>query len=143
MSEAPGPAQRVGTALGKRSNWEQLGKFCAVGASGYVVNLAVYALLLKGVGLHYIPSAIGSFAVAVANNYTWNRKWTFRDSTGSVAYQGVRFLVVSVIALTANLIILDILVRATSGLIFSQAVAVIVVTPLNFIGNKLWSFRDR
>ena len=38
------PAERVSEALGRRSNWEQLGKFCVVGASGYVVNLVVYIL---------------------------------------------------------------------------------------------------
>ena len=37
-------------ALGRRQNWLQLARFCAVGASGYVVNLAVYTLLLHGAG---------------------------------------------------------------------------------------------
>ena len=27
------------------------------------------------------------------------------------------------------------------GKIVSQAVAIVLVTPLNFLGNKLWSFR--
>ena len=44
-----------------------------------------------------------SFLVAVTNNYTWNRLWTFRHQRGHVAYQGLRFLVVSTIALCANL----------------------------------------
>ena len=34
--------------LRQRHNWEQLLKFCVVGATGYVVNLAVYALLAQG-----------------------------------------------------------------------------------------------
>ena len=38
---------RVNDALRKRHNWEQLLKFCVVGASGYAVNLAVYTLLSK------------------------------------------------------------------------------------------------
>ena len=138
-----GAAQRVGDALGRRSNWEQLGKFCAVGVSGYLVNLAVYALLLKWAGLHYIPAAIGSFLVAVGNNYTWNRLWTFRGTRGNVAYQGLRFLVVSTFALVANLIVLFLLVKAGLGAIPAQAVAIVLVTPLNFVGNKLWSFRRR
>ena len=46
---------RAGLALRRPHNWMQLAKFCAVGASGYVVNLAVYALLLEVVGLHYLP----------------------------------------------------------------------------------------
>lgn len=134
---------RVSGSLRKRSNWEQLGKFCAVGASGYAVNLAVYALLLEGAGLHYVAAAIGSFLVAVANNYTWNRLWTFRGQRGNVAYQGLRFLVVSTTALGANLVVLHLLVQAGMGEIPAQAIAIVLVTPLNFVGNKLWSFRRK
>ena len=140
-SSGQGAAQRVGNALGRRSNWEQLAKFCAVGLSGYAVNLAVYAILLRWVGLHYIPAAVGSFLVAVANNYTWNRVWTFRGQRGNVAYQGLRFLVVSTFALLGNLVVLYVLVEAGLGAITAQAIAIVLVTPLNFIGNKLWSFR--
>ena len=134
-------ANRVGGSLRKRSNWEQLGKFCAVGISGYVVNLAVYVALLEGAGLHYVVAAAGSFLVAVANNYTWNRLWTFRGDRGHVAYQGLRFLVVSTLALGANLVVLHLLVQAGAGEILGQAIAIVLVTPLNFVGNKLWSFR--
>ena len=134
---------RAAAALSRPHNWIQLAKFCAVGASGYVVNLAVYTALLRGAGLHYLPAATCSFLVAVANNYTWNRLWTFRHRRGHVAYQGLRFLVVSVLALGANLLILDALVALGVGKIVAQAVAIVLVTPLNFVGNKLWSFRKR
>ena len=121
----------------------QLAKFCAVGAAGYAINLAVYTALLRGAGLHYLVAAACSFLVAVANNYTLNRVWTFRGSRGHFAYQGLRFLIVSVVALAANLLVLHVLVDAGLGKILAQAVAIILVTPLNFLGNKLWSFRRR
>ena len=41
-------AGRVDAALRRRANWEQLVKFCVVGATGYVVNLAVYTLPARG-----------------------------------------------------------------------------------------------
>ena len=130
-------------ALRRTQNWVQLGKFVAVGTSGYVVNLAVYSALVSGPGLHYLVAAVCSFLVAVTNNYAWNRLWTFRHQRGHVAYQGMRFLVVSVAALGANLLILHALVSAGVGKIPAQAIAIILVTPLNFVGNKLWSFRKR
>jgi putative flippase GtrA len=136
-----GTIERARRALGRRHNWLQLGKFCAVGASGYLVNLAVYALLLRGAGLHYLLAATGSFLVAVTNNYTWNRVWTFRGQRGHMAYQGLRFLVVSTIALAANLMLLYGLVSLGVGELPAQAVAIVLVTPLNFVGNKLWSFK--
>ena len=133
----------MGAALRRRRNWAQLVKFCAVGGSGYVVNLAVYALLLNGIGLHYISAAVGSFVVAVTNNYAWNRLWTFRDQRGGVAYQGMRFLIVSTMALGANLLVLHLLVSAGVGKLLAQAIAIVLVTPVNFVGNKLWSFGPR
>jgi dolichol-phosphate mannosyltransferase len=134
---------RLSGALRRRHNWEELVKFCVVGASGYVVNLAVYSALVKGLDVHYIPAAVASFAVAVTNNYAWNRLWTFRHQRGHVAYQGLRFLVVSLLTLAANVAILHALVDADVGKISAQAVAIVLVTPLNFLGNKLWSFRRR
>jgi dolichol-phosphate mannosyltransferase len=134
---------RAARALRAPHNWVQLAKFCAVGASGYVVNLAVYALLLNWAGLHYLVAALVSFVVAVSNNYWWNRHWTFRGDRGHFAYQGMRFAVVSTVALGANLVILRLLVGAGTGKVVAQAIAIILVTPLNFIGNKLWSFRRR
>jgi putative flippase GtrA len=132
---------RANLALRQRHNWEQLVKFCVVGASGYVVNLAVYTALLDGADLHYRLAATGSFLVAVTNNYLWNRLWTFRHSRGHFANQGLRFLLVSVIVYIGNLVLLTALVELGLGKIVSQAIAIILVTPFNFAGNKLWSFR--
>ena len=132
---------RAARALRRTQNWVQLGKFVVVGTTGYAVNLAVYSTLVHGAGIHYLVAAVCSFLVAVTNNYTWNRLWTFRGQRGHVAYQGMRFLVVSVVALGANLVVLTLLVTAGLDKVPAQAIAIIVVTPLNFIGNKLWSFR--
>ena len=131
-------SSRTAAALRRRHNWVQLTKFALVGASGFVINLAVYNALL-GIGAH--KAALVSFIVSASNNYWWNRHWTFRGDRGHFGYQGLRFLVVSTLALCANLLVLQGLVGLGAGKIVAQAVAIIVVTPLNFIGNKLWSFR--
>ena len=136
-------AGRAGAALRRPHNWWQLAKFCTVGASGYAVNLAVFSALVLWADWHHLPAATASFLVAVTNNYTWNRLWTFRGQRGHVAYQGIRFLVVAVCALAANLVILETLVWLGAAKIPAQAVAIILVTPLNFVGNKLWSFRRK
>ena len=134
---------RAGRALRQPANWLELAKFCVVGAVGYLVNLAVYVALLRGAGLHYLPAAVCSFCVAVTNNYAWNRLWTFRGRRGHVYLQGLRFLVVSLVCLGANLLILRGFVAAGAGKVVGQAVAIVLVTPLNFLGNRLWSFAPR
>ena len=78
----------------------------------------------------------------MTSNYVWNRLWTFREHRGHVGIQGMRFFLVSLAALGANLGVLHLLVSPGGlGKLLAQAVAIVAVTPLNFVGNKLWSFR--
>jgi dolichol-phosphate mannosyltransferase len=141
-SRASGFADAASGALRRPANWVQLAKFCTVGASGYVVNLAVYATLLA-LGVHYLLAAVCSFLVAVTNNYLWNRVWTFRHQRGHLVFQGFRFLLVSTVALGANLAFLSVLVALGVPKLPAQAIAIALVTPWNFVANKLWSFRRR
>jgi putative flippase GtrA len=130
---------RAFQALRRPSNWIQLAKFGVVGASGYVINLAVYVALL-GLGAH--TAAAISFVVAAASNYWWNRHWTFKEQKGHFGLQGFRFLVVSVAAFVVNQLWLLLFIDTLHwGKVTSQAIAIVLVTPLNFLGNKLWSFR--
>ena len=119
----------------------QFVRFCAVGASGYAVNLAVYAALLAA-GLHYLAAAAIAFLVAGASNYLWNRTWTFRTSGSPVLGQGARALVVSALSLGANQLFLVVLVAAGAGHLAGQAVAILLVTPFSFTANKLWAFAE-
>lgn len=130
---------RTVTALRSPHNWIQLFKFGVVGATGFAINLAVYKLLL-GIGAHRAAGV--SFVVAAASNYWWNRHWTFAGQKGSFALQGVRFYVVSIAAFAVNQLWLTVFLDWLHlGKVVSQALAIILVTPLNFLGNKLWSFR--
>ena len=132
---------RAVAALRRPHNWIQLAKFGIVGLSGYVVNLGMYALLLNAAGLHYLAAATASFLVAASWNYWWNRTWTFRAQRGHFGIQGMRFFIISATVYGANLGVLAALVSLGVGKIVSQAIAIVLVTPLNFLGNKLWSFR--
>jgi putative flippase GtrA len=142
-TDLPPAAARAARALRTPANWLQLAKFAAVGASGYVVNLTVYALLLEAAGLHYAPAATCSFLVAASWNYTLNRHWTFRAERGHFGIQGMRFFVVSAVVYGANLGLLAALIAGGSDKLVAQAIAIVLVMPLNFVGNKLWSFRRR
>src|ERR1700751_3678104 len=117
----------------------QFVRFCAVGASGYAVNLIVYAALLEA-GLHYLAAAAIAFLVAATSNYVWNRTWTFRTSDAPLLGQGARALVVSGLSLGANQLFLLALVSAGAGHLAAQAVAIVLATPFSFAANKLLAF---
>ena len=133
---------RLRAGLRKPHNWLQLMKFCAVGASGYVVNLCVFALFVGPLDAHHLVAATAAFAVAVMNNFWWNRHWTFRARGGRAGFQAARFFTVSVAAFIFAAAMLELLVSVVGvAELPAQAISIIAATPLNFIGNKMWSFR--
>jgi len=136
-------ARRIGRGTRKPENWAQLVRFAVVGASGYVINLLVFWFATEKLDLHHVLAAVIAFVVAVTNNFLWNRHWTFRASAGHAGFQAARFLTVSVISLGVNLLILQGLIALGMPEIGAQAIAVAVATPVNFIGNKLWTFDGR
>ena len=126
----------------KPANWLQLVRFGIVGGSGFVVNLAVYALCAQALGIDYRVANILAWLVAVLNNFVLNRHWTFAAAAGNARFQAIRFFVVSLVAEGFSLLVLTLLVEgACMGKVPAQAVAVALSMPLNFLGNKLWSFR--
>ena len=125
----------------RRDDWNQLLRFCVVGASGYLVNLVVFTLLVHGTGAHYVVAAVASFCVAWINNFVLNKFWTFNRHGLSPLNQGLRYLAVSVVALAMNLVLLELLVRAGTPEVPAQAIAIAAVMPVNFLLNRRWSFR--
>jgi len=141
MSPTSELAYRIGAAARRPDSWLQLLKFGLVGGSGYLINLVVFAVLSGAVGLHHIAAAVGAFCVALANNFLWNRHWTFEAGHGHPGFQAARFVAVSVGALLVNLAVLELLVSSASmGDLPAQAIAVALAMPANFLGNKLWTF---
>jgi len=133
--------RRIHLGTRKPENWVQLFKFGVVGGTGYVVNLIVFAALTEGLEMHHLLAAVASFCVAVTNNFLWNRHWTFRATEGHAGFQAIRFFAVSVLALGVNLVFLYLLVDVASAPeLPSQAIAVALAMPFNFLGNKLWTF---
>jgi putative flippase GtrA len=125
----------------RRDDWQQLLRFCVVGGTGYLVNLAVFSALVYGVDAHHTVAALGAFAVAWTSNFVVNKFWTFRRHGLSALQQGVRYLAVSLVALGLNLVLLEVLVRAGTPEVLGQAVAIAAVMPVNFLLNRRWSFR--
>ena len=126
-----------------RRAFKQFGKYCIVGASGFVINMVVFSAFIK-VGLHYIPAATISFCFAATNNFVLNKYWTFNNPQGAPLTQASRFLIISVTSWALNLLILRLLIENANigSESLAQAIAITAVTILNFTGNKMWSFRQ-
>ena len=123
-------------------NWLQLIRFAAVGASGYAVNLGVFAACVHLVGIDYRVAAVVAFVVSVINNFWWNRHWTFDARDDHALFQAARFFFVSLVAFGFTYVVLIVLVSDVGlSKVLAQAIAIVAGTPLSFLGQKLWSFR--
>ena len=138
------PHIRLLHGMRRPANWLQLVRFGLVGGVGFVVNLIVYTLFVHSVGVDYRAASVIAWLVAVANNFVLNRHWTFDARDGRARFQAMRFLVVSLVAEAFSLLLLTLFVEGASiAKVPAQALAVAGSMPLNFLGNKLWSFRAR
>lgn len=110
----------------------------------------------------YIVYAGIAFLVANLFNFLWNRHWTFKDHHGKPApfiKEFVPFLTVGAMAQLVGFVILYLLRNETSPLylshpfftydgpwwtwrlLWAQLIQIICVMPINFVVNKLWTFR--
>ncbi len=133
---------RVSHGVRQAQNWLQLVRFAAVGVSGYVINLVVFAICVHLLTIDYRLAFVIAFVISVGNNFWWNRHWTFDAKHEHPVFQGARFFTVSVLAQGFAYVILVALVSGTGmEKVVAQAIAVAAATPLSFIGQKLWSFK--
>ena len=120
-------------------------RFALVGSSGVLVNLAVYALAIYGLSLHYMLAATLSFMVAMTNNFILNRFWTFqthRSGSTRAGGQYFRYFVVTLFGYLVNMVLLWVFIDGFQwDKIMAQLLAILVTTMSNFLGSKLWAFR--
>jgi dolichol-phosphate mannosyltransferase len=133
---------RVRRGVRHTHNWWQLLRFAVVGGSGYVVNLATFALCVHAFGIDYRVASVVAFLTSVTNNFWWNRHWTFDAKHEAAHFQAARFFTVSLVAFGFTYLALIGLVALGLPKLLAQAIAIVVGTPFSFIGQKLWSFRS-
>ena len=139
------PGTNLFERVRQRRGVRQFVKFGIVGASGFVVNLAVFTLLQKLFPTPTLPGpyyAIYSvaFLAGGVSNYFLNRIWTFR-STGHAGREALQFLSVSVLALIVGLVVSALVAPAFGHGHRTWFVATLSGIFVNFFVNKYWTFR--
>ena len=137
----PLPA-RLRYALRHPANWWEALRYVAVGILGYLVSIATFAVAIA-LGAGYVLAATVAFVFALVHNFAWNRHWTFRAGAGRLHVQWTRFVIVNVAVFLWSLVVLHLLI-AEAGMdrVLAQSIAVAVAAPPNYLGQKLWGFRD-
>lgn len=118
---------------------KQFIKFCIVGLSNTGISLIAYYGCLF-LGAHYILANVVSWIVGVFNSFYWNNKYVFTSTEAwwkalLKSYASYGF------SLVAGLLLLSLLIEVLSISEFiAPIIVMIVMTPINFIMNKMWVF---
>lgn len=118
-------------------------KFAIVGLLGTLINLVILYYFTEYFKIYYLHSAIIAFFVAASSNFALNRIWTFKNkANGAVLNKYIKFLIVSLVALSVNIVFLYIFTEFMQiYYIVSQIFAIGISMIINFIGNKIWTFQ--
>lgn len=136
--------QRILAGVRWLPNWWQLGRFLAVGASGFAINLALYAILVHALAMNYVLAAVISNVTALTSNFFLNRHWTFEATHHRRVLQAPRFAVVNIAGFGLNLLVLRVAVEVLGvPKLPAEALASAIAAPVNFLGSRQWAFRLR
>ena len=116
--------------------------FSIIGVLNTLIHYGVFYALLNGFDIHYlISSAIGYFC-GLINSYLLNRHFTFSIYTQRNLEEFSKFVLVNIVALSANLALMKAFVDII-GLVpeISQLLAIVGSLMANFLGNKIWVFK--
>lgn len=125
----------------------QFVKFGLVGVSNLLVYYVVYSVLLY-FGCHYtIANGIG-FVVSVLNSFLWNSLFVFKKAEGekrnNAATLVKTFISYALTGLVLQTFLLHLLIdRMHLSAYIAPILTVCVTTPMNFLMNKFWSYREQ
>lgn len=140
-------------------------KYAVVGVSGTLIDVLLFTFLIATTPLGntiggHVAAATVSFVLAVVNNYTWNRKWTFRSHKAAIHRQFTKFFLVSSGGWLLNTLFLTLFsfvllqffiggivvpqsdVLPTWGSTLAKIGASCVVLVYNFLANRFWTFAE-
>jgi dolichol-phosphate mannosyltransferase len=128
------------------SNSRTFLKFLLVGASGVIVNLGTFSIMVTAGVDKYLASPI-AIETSIITNFILNNRYTFngRNNQSSFKVRGLKFNIVSIMSLAVSFscfVGLNYLFPKAHPVI-PQALSIIPATLINYFLNVYWTFRER
>lgn len=122
-------------------------KFCVVGVSNTLVNLAVYYLIVLFNRELYLAAYVIAWLVSVLNAFFWNNRFVFKDKKAGWRSACIK-LVKAYISYGTTMLLSVLLLRSQVEVwgiseIVAPIINVAVTTPINFVINKYWTFAQK
>ena len=117
-------------------------KFLITGFSGYLVHMAVMAVVVEVLGGRpNVEGAIAGFTVAMTSNYLINRRWTFRARHVGVTSSYLKYASSALAGLGIQIGVMTLL--GSRPWAWSATLGITAGTVCNFLLSRLWTFPRR
>ena len=112
-----------------------------VGGSGLLVNSAMLFVLYQLLGLPLVYASALAVELAIASNFIWNDRWTFKR-TGLARMRFIKFNFVSLGGLIVTSATAWLLVQqADLNYLLANLAGISLAAIGNFVVNLLWTWR--
>lgn len=119
----------------------QFCKFGIVGLSNTIISLVVYYILIY-LNVNYIVANTTGFLISVLNAYYWNGKYIFKANNKKNKNSLIKIYLSYGVTFLLNTFLLYFMVNQLGiSNYFAPIINVIIITPINFLLNKLWVFQ--
>jgi len=121
---------------------KKLLRFGIVGGLNTAVTLLIFYLLHHSLAINYLVASVMAYTAGIVNSYIWNRYWTFKSKTETIASEFSKFTILNLIGLALNTVFMAIFVEVGHLQPFtSQGISILLIFLLNFFGNYYWVFK--
>jgi dolichol-phosphate mannosyltransferase len=121
-------------------------RFLVVGATGVVVNLVAFTLLMN-MGLNKFIASPIAIQISIFSNFLLNNFWTFahRETDTKLHIRGLKFNIISLVALVVSYSTFLILSMVNPSGIpqIHQVIAIVPATFINYFLNSYWTFKEK
>ncbi len=125
----------------------QFVKFALIGVSNTLISYLIYVLFLL-LGFHYLVGQYVGFVVATLNSFFWNNRFVFQKKEGEQRNPIWALIKVFLAYGVSGLLLAPLLLIFWCEVLhvsefLAPILNIFIVTPINFVLNKLWAFRTK
>jgi putative flippase GtrA len=116
-------------------------KFLAVGSANTLFGLSVIFVAKKYFGLSDVFANFSGYACGIILSFALNKRWTFKDRSGTYAALK-RFLMVTAVAYLSNIFLVLILIKNSIPDYIAHPVGAAPYIAICWIGYRFYAFQN-
>lgn len=113
--------------------------YTAVSASAFAADYSVFLALFAAAGNPYLANVAG-ICVGMAVSFSLNRTFNFRKPDAPTS-RAARFVAVALLGMALSTLVIMLTIGLGIDARIAKAIAMLLVFPLQFLANALWTFR--